>query len=593
MLATGLAASPISFLHNAVLNAYAACGEVDDARNVFDGIPGSHKDTIDWTTMMGCLTRCGAPFSALNLFAEMQKEEGLKADDLTLVCVLKACAQLLDLTVGKQGHGWMVKMGFGRGSIKACNALMDMYVKNGSMAAAKRVFDEMEERSVVSWTVILDGLVRWESLGKARLLLDEMPERNEVTWTIMVAAYVESGFANVAFQLLNEMVFTLNLKLNHVMLCSIVGASAQSGDVMIGKWTHVYALKTMEDIDVMMGTALLDMYAKCGRIRSALNVFECMPWRNVVAWNAMISGLAMHGRGTDVLDMFPRMLEEVNPDDLTFSSILNACSHAGLVEEGRSFFQNLEPQYGLKPKLEHYASMVDLLGRAGRVEEAEMVIRTMPMPPNEVVLGSLLGSCFVHRKLHLGERILKQLVEFDPENTEYHVMLSNFYASEGRLEMANGLRQALKTRGIRKTPGISSIHVNGKLHQFCAGDKSHSKTRQVYSMLDEMIKSLKITGYVPNTSSQVLGGGIDNGINEEEEKEQAVIMHSEKLALCFGLISTRAGTPIYIFKNLRICVDCHSAIRIASKVYEREIVVRDRSRFHCFKHGSCSCSDYW
>jgi pentatricopeptide repeat protein len=337
------------------------------------------------------------------------------------------------------------------------------------------------------------------------------------------------------------------------------------------------------------------MYAKCGPIDMAFKVFKYLPKRNVVAWNAMLGGLAMHGRGKFVLDIFPKMIEEAKPDDLTFMAVLSACSHSGLVDQGYHYFRSLESEYGTTPKIEHYACMVDILGRAGHLEEAVMLIKKMPMCPNEVVLGSLLGSCNAHGKLQLGERILQELIQMDGHNTEYHVLLSNMYVLEGKQDKANSLRQILKSKGIRKVPGVSSIYVGGNIHQFSAGDKSHPLTKEIYHALNNMIQRLRLAGYVPNTTNQVFPGsdGREGSSEEMEEKEQALFLHSEKLAVCFGHISTKPGAPLYIFKNLRICQDCHSAIKIVSKIYNREIVIRDRNRFHCFKHGSCSCSDYW
>lgn len=543
---------------------------------------------------MGCFARHGIPENGLRLFVEMRRE-GVRADDVALVCFFNACARLGNAEVGLQGHGVLEKMGLGA-SVKVCNAVMDVYVKCGMLCEARRVFERMEERSVVSWTVILDGAVNLEGVKSGRVVFDGMPERNEVAWTIMVVGYVANGFNREGLSLLGEMVFGCGLKLNHVTLCSVLCASAQSGDLLMGRWVHIYALKMTErKIDIMVDTALVDMYAKCGRIDTAMKVFEQMPLRNVVAWNAMLSGLAMHGKGKIVLNLFPQMIMEAKPDDLTFTSLLSACSHSGLVEEGPCYFHNLESLYKITPKIEHYACMVDLFGRAGHIEEALDLVKKMPMPPNEVVLGSLLGSCSIHGTLKLGERVLKELVQLDPHNTEYHFLLSNMYTLEGKHEKANSIRHVLKNRGIRKAPGMSSIHVGGKLHQFSAGDKSHPQTTGIYIMLDEMIRRLRLVGYVPNTNSQVFSGGDtrENNAEELEAIEQALFSHSEKLAVCFGLISTRPGTPLYIFKNLRICLDCHAAIKLVSGIYNREIVVRDRNRFHCFKQGSCTCSDYW
>ncbi|KAK4799295.1 hypothetical protein SAY86_024660 [Trapa natans] len=588
IITSGIALSPGSFLSNSALSAYAASGQSIYAKRLFDEIPHCQKDAVDWTALMGCLARSATPLDALHLFVEMLKGSHPRPDDFTMVCVLNACARLQDVRTGIQGHAYMLKSGC-CSSLKACNALMDMYVKNGLMVDARGVFFTMEDWSVVSWTIILDGAVRWEGLVSGKAIFDQIPEKNSVTWTIMIVGYVGSGFTREAFLLLNEMIFRSKLALNDVTLCSILSASAQSGDAVVGKWVHVYALKSMvREMNIMVGTSLLDMYAKCGRINSALRVFEFIPKRNVVAWNAIISGLAVHGRGELALLMFPCMLEEVRPDSLTFTSLLNACSHSGLVEQGYRFFQDLELKYRITPQMEHFACIVDLLGRAGRLEEAEKVIRSMPMPPNAVVLGSLVGSSAAHGKLRLVESTLQELIKLDTNNTEYHVLLSNMYNYEGNPEKAKSLRQALMDKGIRKIPGMSCIHINGEFHRFCSGDKSHPRKTEVYSMLDEVIRRLKLAGYVPHTSSQV-----ENGMKEMEDKEQALFSHSEKLAVCYGLISTRAGTPLYIFKNLRICRDCHSAMKTISKIYGRDVVIRDRSRFHSFKNGSCSCSDYW
>ncbi|CAL1356946.1 unnamed protein product [Linum trigynum] len=591
ILTASLPASHNSFLPNALLHLYSSCGVVSYARHLFFQIPSSHKDLADWTSFLNCLSKHkNDPCEAYWLFNELRRR-GILVDDVVLLSMLGLCARVGNLEMGTQLHGCVMKMGF-KYSLKACNAIMNMYVKCGLLSKVRGVFSEMKEQNVVSWSILLEGVVKLEGPDKARELFDKMPERNEVAWTLMIAGYVGSGLIKEGCLLLNEMVLQSGLRLNHVSLCSILSASAQSGDVAFGRLVHVLALKEV-GLDIMVGTALVDMYAKCGRINVAVRVFEYLPRRNVVTWNAMLGGLAMHGKGKAVLHMFSKMFEEANPDDLTFIAVLSACSHAGLVDQGWEYFHNLEPVYGITPKIDHYACMVDLLGRAGRLEEAERLIHNMPMPPNEVVLGSLLGSCSLHGKLQIGERILHDLVQMDPQNTEYHILLSNIYASSGNRKQANSLRDALYRRGIRKVPGMSSIHIGCRVHQFTAGDKSHPRTPEIYHTLDDMIIRLKLAGYVPHTASQISAGADGGYSGDEEEKEQALLSHSEKLAFCFGLISTSPGTSLYIFKNLRMCHDCHSAIKIASDVYQREITVRDRNRFHYFKQGSCSCSDYW
>ncbi|KAF5748976.1 Pentatricopeptide repeat (PPR) superfamily protein [Tripterygium wilfordii] len=503
VITSGVGKDPNTSLPNAFLHFYASCGASRSAHNLFAQIPQTNREVADYTALITCLAREGRTKDAIFLFLEM-RERVARIDEVAIVCFLGICSKLSDVVMGRQGHGCLVKMGFG-GCVKVCNAVMDMYGKCGLMDELRRVFEDMEEKSVVTWTVLLNGAMRCEGVESGRIVFDAMPEKNVVAWTIIIAGYVGNGFVREAFVFLCEMVLQQGLGLNYVSICSILSACAQSGDFAVGRWIHVYALKDVGNkMNVMVGTALVDMYAKCGKINMAQKVFDFMLQRNVVTWNTMLSGLAMHGQGSLVLDMFQRMIKEVEPDDLTFTAVLSACSHSGLVDQGWHYFYNLQSLYHITPKIEHYACMVDLLGRADCLDEAKALIKRMPMPPNEVVIGSLLGSCNVHGKLELGECILQELVEIDPYNTEYHILVSNIYALAGKQDKSNALRQVLKNRGMRKIPGISSIHVNGQLHQFSAGNKSHPRTQEIYLLLDDMIRRLRLAGYVPNTSSQVI-----------------------------------------------------------------------------------------
>ncbi|KAG6398348.1 hypothetical protein SASPL_139806 [Salvia splendens] len=588
---SGLLTLPQLFVGNVLMQMYAACKDATPARKVFDEIPLSFKDAVDWTTLVDCCSHDGAALDALTLFVSMRRE-GIPIDHIAMVSLFGTCTKVGNIVFGIQGHACMMKMGLDF-SVKSRNAVMDMYVKCGLMDDAKMVFDEMPERNVVSWTVLLWGVLKWEGLERGMKLFDEMPERNVIAWTIMIARHVENGLIREAFDLVAEMVFSCGFCLDSSSsLCSILSSCTQSGDVAMGRWVHAYALKATTDAstDVKFGTAVLDMYAKCGRIDTAVRVFKSMETKNVITWNAMLGGLAMHGKGAKALDMFNQMVEEIKPNDVTITAVLAACSHSGLVDEGRRLFDVLENTFELRPSMDNYACVVDLLGRAGCLQEAEAVIRAMPMRPNEVVLGSLLGACSVHRAHDVAERLLKDLTRMHPHNTEHHVLLSNMYALSGKMAKAHSFRKDLRNRGIRKVPGISTMYVDGKMHQFAAGERSHPRINEVYLKLDEVIGRLKMAGYVPDTSSQIISGDEDGN---EEEKERALVSHSEKLAVCFGLMSTKAGTPLCIFKNLRICRDCHSAMKMVSKIYGREITIRDRNRFHKFKNGGCSCSDYW
>ncbi|KAL6553028.1 hypothetical protein OROGR_006870 [Orobanche gracilis] len=379
-----------------------------------------------------------------------------------------------------------------------------------------------------------------------------------------------------------------------------------------GQKLHATTITTglLTQPSLYLRNVVMHMYASCYDVLSERKVLSEIPvtHKDTTDWTTLMDcysrgrspvrhacmlklGLAMHGKGAVVLNLFDKMSEDVKPN-ITFTAVLSACSHSGLVDVGQKLFYSIENVYGLKPSMENYVCMVDLVGRSGRLEEAESVIRRMPMRLNEVVLGSLLGACSARGQHELGDRLVRDIAQMYPDNTDHHVLVSNMYTLLGKSDKADYVRRNLIDRGIRKVPGSSTMYISGQVNQFSAGESSHPQIDEIYLMLDEMIPKLKLGGYAPNYTSQILSGG-DDDINGQEEKERAVLSHSEKLAVCFGLISTKAGTPLYIFKNLKICRDCHSAIKTASKVYDREIVIRDRNRFHSFKNGFCSCSDYW
>ncbi|KAK7860083.1 pentatricopeptide repeat-containing protein [Quercus suber] len=359
------------------------------------------------------------------------------------------------------------------------------------------------------------------------------------------------------------------------------------GALELGKWVHLYAEKNGIEIDDVLGSALVDMYSKCGSIEKALQVFERLPRKNAITWSTIIGGLAMHGRANDALDYFSRMERSgVTPSDVTYIGVLSACSHAGLVDEGRSFFSHMVKAVGFEPRIEHYGCMVDLLGRAGHLEEAEELILNLPIRPDDVIWKALLGACKIHGNIEMGRRVAKVLMDMVPHDSGSYVALSNMYASSGNWEAVADVRSMMKEMDIRKDPGCSWIELDGEIHEFLVDDDSHSRAKEIHSMLDEIANQLRLIGYRPDTSQVLLH-------LDEEEKESALQYHSEKIAVAFGLICTSPHTPLWIVKNLRICEDCHSSMKLISKIYKRKIIIRDRKRFHHFEHGSCSCKDYW
>jgi pentatricopeptide repeat protein len=312
-----------------------------------------------------------------------------------------------------------------------------------------------------------------------------------------------------------------------------------------------------------------------------------MPERDVVSWNTMIAGYGMHGQGEDALGLFSKMQQTcINPDSITFVCVLSACSHTGLLEEGWEYFYCMSRDYCITPKMQHYACMIDLLGRAGCLKDAQDFIEKMPYKPSASVWGSLLGACRVHNNIQVGEYVAERLFDLDPEKAGYYVLLSNIYAAAGRWDDVSKVRTMMKDRGIKKMPGCSLVEVKNKVHAFNVGDKSHPQSEKIYAMLNSLAKQMEEAGYIPDTNFVLHDV-------EEEVKEHMLYSHSEKLAIAFGLINTSPGTTIRITKNLRVCGDCHNATKFISKIVRREIIVRDANRFHHFKDGSCSCRDYW
>lgn len=386
--------------------------------------------------------------------------------------------------------------------------------------------------------------------------------------------------------LFNEMQMSL-IRPNEITLVGLIGACADLGALTQGLWAHAYLQKHGLELNCFVGTSLIDVYSKCGCINLAAQVFDSLPKRDTKCYNSMIRGLAIHGLARPAIELFNNMGREgVSVDDVTFVVTMCACAHAGLVDEGRRCFDSIKEVYGIEPKIEHYGCLVDLLGRAGWLDEAHEVVLKMPMMPNSVLWRSLLGASRIHGNKELGELALGHLIELEPESGGNYVLLSNIYANMSHWEDVRSVRKVMKDKGINKIPGHSLIEMDGEIHEFIIGDRAHPKSREIYAMLDEMGRKLLAHGHRPNTQEVLFDIG-------EEEKEDALSYHSEKIAIAFALVASDSTAPIRIIKNLRVCADCHASAKLISQIYRREIILRDRIRFHHFRDGSCSCLDYW
>lgn len=539
------------FLGTKLISMYAMCGSIEDARLVFDKMP--NQNVFLWTAMINGYVRNHHFREAIQLYSQLLWA-GIQPDNFTFSCVLKACAGMAALHKGKEIHDHIV-----RSDIK-----LDIVVENALVA----MYGQCRELEI------------------ARQLFDNMSQKNLVSWSSMIAGYAQNGYANEALGLFRVMQHNC-LIINWVTIATVLPACSHLGSLQQGKEIHCQVIKSKLKPDVFVWNALIDMYSKCGVIEAARQVFDKMVVRDVVTWNALISGYGINGYGEVSLTLFEKMLRAgFKPNHITFIHVLSTCSHAGLVVEGWEFFNCMRESFHITPRAEHYACMVDLLGRAGHLDEAEKFIQDMPIEPSSSVWGALLGACRIHCNIELAERVAVSAFRIDPENNGYYVLLSNIYAAVGRWDDVTKVRMMMKDRGLKKSPGCSWIEVKNRIYAFTAGDQSLPQSKEIYAILGSLYQQMKEAGYVPATDFALSNV-------EEKEKEISLCGHSEKLAIVFGLINTCSGTPIRVIKNLRVCGDCHNAIKFISKIVRRDIILRDTNRFHHFKDGACSCKDYW
>lgn len=538
------------FVQNGLVAFYAKCGQIERARIVFDWL--DDRTLVSWTSIISGCSQNGHPLEALRIFSQM-REMGVEPDWITLVSVLKAYTDIEGLEQGKSVHGFVIKLGL-EFELDLLIALTSMYGKCGQVAFAKSLFDQMEVPNVILYNAMISG-------------------------------FAKNGCSDEAMKLFWEMI-SKKVRPDSVTVCSAILACAQLGSLEQARWMDNYINSNPYRNDIFVNTALIDMYAKCGSVDLARKVFNRTLNKDVVVWSAMIVGYGLHGRGQEAIDLFYAMNQAgVHPNDVTFIGLLTACNHSGLVEQGWDYFHSMS-NYGIEPRHQHYACVVDLLGRAGYLEQAYEFIARMPIEPSVTVWGALLSACKIYRHVSLGEYAAEQLFSLDPLNTGHYVQLSNLYASARMWGGVAKVRVLMKERGLTKDFGYSMIEINGRLQAFRMGDKSHPRSKEIFKELECLETRLKEAGFVPDTESVL------HDLNYED-KEDSLCNHSERLAIAYGLISTPQGTTLRITKNLRACVNCHLATKLISKLVNREIVVRDGSRFHHFKDGLCSCGDYW
>ncbi|XWS27553.1 hypothetical protein CRYUN_Cryun26dG0125900 [Craigia yunnanensis] len=638
---------------NSLLGMYSEAGKLDDAKFVFKEMP--ETDLISWNSMLTCYVRDGRSLDALKLLIEMlQMQKAINY--VTFMSALAACSNSEFIDEGKIVHALVILTGMHENLVVG-NASVTMYAKSGMMVEAKKVFQMMSKRNKVTWNALIGGhaeneepdeavkafqLMREEGiktdyitvsnvlgacltpddllkhgmpihahivstgfelnkhvqnslitmyakcgdLQSSNYIFDGLPHKNSVSWNAIIAANAHHGLEEEVLKLIVKM-RSAGIDLDQFSFSEGLAATAKLAALEEGQQLHCFAVKLGFDSDPFVTNAAMDMYGKCGEMDDVLRILPRPFNRSRLSWNILISAFARHGYFQEAKETFNEMLEMgLKPDHVTFVSLLSACNHGGLVDEGLTYYTKMSKEFNVQPQKEHCVCIIDLLGRSGRLVEAETFINEMPVPPDDLVWRSLLASCKIHGNLELGKKAAEHLFELDPSDDSAYVLYSNICATTGKWGDVEDVRRQMQSYNIKKKPACSWVKLKNQVGLFGMGDQTHPQTNEIYAKLGELKKMIKEAGYVPDTSYALQD-------TDEEQKEHNLWNHSERLALAFGLLNTPDGSTIRVFKNLRVCGDCHSFYKFVSGIISRKIILRDPYRFHHFSGGQCSCSDYW
>ncbi|KFK37624.1 hypothetical protein AALP_AA3G007300 [Arabis alpina] len=494
------------YVGSALIDMYAKCGRMTEALRVFDEL--EKPDIVTWSSMVSGFDKNGLPFEAVEFLRRMVMSSDVSPDRVTLITLVSACTKLSNSRLGKCVHGFVMRKGFEK-DLSLLNSLLNCYAKSRAFKEAVNLFKMMEEKDVISWSTV-------------------------------IACYVQNGAANEALRVFNEMMGN-GIEPNVATMLSVIQACAAAHDLEQGRKAHELVIRKGLETEVKVSTALVDMYMKCFSPEEAYAVFSRMQKKDVVSWVALISGFTLngmaqrsteefskmllgelysrcgslgnaskvfneitlkdtvvwtslitgygiHGKGTKALEIFNNMVKssKVEPNEVTFLSILSACSHSGLIQEGLRIFNLMVSDYGLVPNLEHYTVLVDLLGRVGELDTAIDVIRRMPYSPTPQILGTLLGACRIHQNGEMAETVAKKLFELESNHAGYYMLMSNMYGVKGEWDNVEKLRVSVKNRGIKKGLAESVIEIKRKVHRFVADDDLHPEKVLVYGLLKQM-----------------------------------------------------------------------------------------------------------
>ncbi|EPS71189.1 hypothetical protein M569_03570, partial [Genlisea aurea] len=573
------------FVSNSLMHAYVKLGQIDLAVKVFDKMPERNimscniliggrirngeldaavdafnamelRNSSTWNAIIAGLINVGRDRHGWALFAEMHST-GFSPDAYTLATVQRGCAGLKDLTRGKQIHCYAIKSG-------------------------------SEDDPVIGSTAHM--YMRCSSLDDGEKTMNSITHRNTAAHNILIAGRVQNGDPFGALDQYRRIRST-GFRPDRITFASLVTSCSDLSTLGAGRQIHAEIVKSGTLHSPAVTSSLISMYSHCACLDDAEKVFVEREEAedDFVTWSSMLAAYGFHGKGEEAIAIFEKMeLKHMEASDVTFLSLLHACSHSGLKDEGRRYFDLMVKNYKLEPQVEHYTCMVDLLGRAGDLEEAESTIKSMASQPDKITWKTLLSACKIHRNTEMAERAAREILKIDPRDSASYVLLAHSQASAQQWLKSEEARRAMRNRAIKKKePGMSWFETKNEFHCFVTGDNSHPQWENVVSYLRQLMLELKSNGYVPETGSVLHD-------MDSEEKEHNLVFHTEKLAVAFALMSNPpAGHPIRIMKNLRVCDDCHAAMKFISAVRDRAIIIRDIARFHRFENGSCSCRDYW
>ncbi|GMN39596.1 hypothetical protein TIFTF001_008820 [Ficus carica] len=558
------------FLISGLADMYMKCGDVKNAESIFKGVfynEDIRENTVVWNVMILGYVSNGYLSQAVELFLEMLATSILP-DSSTMVAVLVFCSWLLDLAVGKQIHGFAISLELDK-DIRVETALIDMYFKCGDTKAGLDIFKSSPDRNVVTWGVVIsncaqnglptealdlfhnyrmkngfadsvivlaalracssltlkskgleihglaiksgfcsdvfigsalvDMYAKCRDIESAEKVFYKLLDKDFISWNALISGYAQNGCPDKALKAFREMQ-SEQITPNTVTSACVLSVCAHLSAMTLCKEVHGHLLRRGFGSNVLINNSLLATYAKCGDISSSWTVFRKMPEKNEVSWNSVFLGLGMHGQADEVFVLFEEMEESgIKPDHATFTALLSACSHSGRVEEGFKYLRRMSEYYKLVPQLEQYTCLVDLLGRAGHLHQAYDMILAMPCVPDDRIWGSLLAACKSHGDKRLAKVVANHILQLDPTNIGYRVLLSNLYEDHGKWDEVTRVRTEIKDMGLKKTPGCSWIEVNNTIHTFSAGDRSHYQSVDIYDALESLTIQTRKAGYVPQS----------------------------------------------------------------------------------------------